>query len=192
MKNNILKQKDKIINQFKSEFIRELNNINKNMILDFCNLILKLKKKNKILIFGNGAGQSIADHFAVDIKKNCDVECESYQSTNHITCYSNDYGFNKWMLKTIEKRYFKNDLIIFLSASGKSENINIATKYCLKKKIKFVTISGFKRNNLIKERGLINFWFKTDAFNIIESLQNYLLLMIVDLLKGKIFYSNKI
>ena len=71
-------------------------------------------------------------------------------------------------------------------------NILKAAKYCNKKKIKLITLSGFRSKNKLKRFGMINFWFQTNSFNVIESLQHYLLLLLVDLCKGKIFYSNKI
>ncbi len=127
-----------LFNRFQKETIKEIKKISSKDINKLFLIIQKIKLNNKkILIFGNGAGQSIANHFSVDLTKNAKVRCLSFSEGNYLTCYSNDYGFEKWIVKTIEKYYDKGDLIILISASGKSKNIINAAKYCNKKKNKF-------------------------------------------------------
>ena len=122
----------------KIEF-REVNNLYEN--------IKKLKKnKKKILIFGNGAGASIASHFSNDLSKNAKIRCLSFDSSTHLTCYANDYGYENWVKETIKIHYTNKDLIIFISASGKSNNMIEAAKFCKSKKIRFFSLTG-----LIKE-----------------------------------------
>ena len=62
-----------------------------------------------------------------------------------MTCFANDYKFEKWIKKTIEYYYDKGDLIILLSASGNSKNILNAAKYCNKKRINYFSITGFRK-----------------------------------------------
>lgn len=187
------KNKIKLIHdKYQFEFLNSLKKINFSIIFKIYLELKKITKKNKVLIYGNGAGQSIADHFAVDLNKVCKINTLSFQSSNYISCYANDYGFEKWICKSIEKNYRAGDKIILISASGNSKNIINAAKYCKSKKIKLITISGFKRKNKLKKMGSINLWFETDSFNVIESLQHYFLMMLVDLCKGNIFYSNKV
>ena len=57
----------------------------------------------------------------------------------------------------------------------------------VKKNIKFITLSGFKSNNKISKLGTINLWFNSKSFNIVEMLFSYVLLLIVDLIKGQFF-----
>ena len=181
----------KVFNLFKNNLIFNIKKIEEKKIDKVCQIIRSIKKKNKILVFGNGAGQSIANHFAVDINKNCKINALTFSEGNHITCYANDYGYENWVVRTIQNNYKKNDLIILLSASGNSPNIVKAAKYCKKNKIKFITLSGFNNNNKISKLGTINLWFNSKSFNIVEMLFSYVLLLIVDTLKGTIFYSNK-
>ena len=62
---------------------------------------------------------------------------------------------------------------------------------CKKNNIKSITLSGFKSNNKVSKLGTINLWFDSKSFNIVEILFSYVLLLIVDSIKGTIFYSNK-
>ena len=181
----------KVFNLFKESLIFNIKKIEEKKINKVCKIIKSINKKNKILIFGNGAGQSIANHFAVDLTKNCKINALTFSEGNHITCYANDYGYENWVVRTIQNNYKKNDLIILLSASGNSPNIVNAAKFCKKKNIKFITLSGFKSDNKISKLGTINLWFNSKSFNIVEMLFSYVLLLIVDLIKGTIFYSNK-
>ena len=185
-------QSKKVFNIFTSELIKKINIIHYNQIKQLCDLLLRVKKnKNKVIIFGNGAGQSIANHFSVDITKNCLIKSLTFSEGNHITCYSNDYGFENWVFKTIEKFYKKGDLIILMSASGNSKNMIKAANYCKKNKIKLVTLTGFNKKNNLKKMGNINIWINSNSFNVVEILFSYVLLVIVDIIKGSIFYSNK-
>jgi len=50
----------------------------------------------KTLIFGNGGIAAITSHFSVDFAKNA-VYDVSIIMNDLITCFSNDYGFERWM-----------------------------------------------------------------------------------------------
>ena len=141
----------KLFEKFRTEIIDKILKIEKTDIEKLYKIISQIKlKKKKILIFGNGAGKSIANHFSVDLTKNASVRSLSFSEGNHLTCYGNDYGFENWIVKTIEKYYDKEDLIILISASGKSKNIVKAAKYCNKKKIIFFSLSGHGKNTPLR------------------------------------------
>ena len=65
--------------------------------------ILKKTHSNgkKTLIFGNGGSAAIASHFSVDLTKNAGVRCTNYNESDLLTCFSNDYGYEKWVEKAI-------------------------------------------------------------------------------------------
>ena len=63
-----------LFNEFKSKTVENIQNVKANEIQKLFDKIKKLEKKQKVLIFGNGAGQSIADHFSVDITKNAKIK----------------------------------------------------------------------------------------------------------------------
>ena len=101
-------------------------------------LVSAHSKGNKGLIFGNGGSAAIASHFSVDLTKNASVRCLNFNESDLITCFSNDYGFEKWIAKTIEFYGDKGDLLILISSSGKSLNMinaaNAAKKFKFSRK----------------------------------------------------------
>ena len=124
--------------------------------------LIKKTSKNKgtIYLAGNGGNSSTASHMSTDFTKNAKVRAISFNDTNLITCFSNDYGYENWLKAAIKYYVKSNDLVILLSVSGKSKNLINAANFCKKKKIKLVTITGAKKNNLLSTKGNINYWIK--------------------------------
>ena len=76
-------------------------------------LIIKSKKNNsRILVFGNGGSAAIASHFSVDLTKNVKVKAMNFNEADLITCFANDYGFDKWIEKAVEFYADKKDILI--------------------------------------------------------------------------------
>ena len=139
------------------------------------------KKKKKVIIFGNGGSAAIANHFSVDLTKNSKIRCVNYNESSLLTCFSNDYGYENWVKKTIEFHCDKGDLIILISSSGESKNMLNACRFALKKKyFPIVTLTGFKKNNSLSKIGHINFWVNSNTYNHIENTHQFLLLSLVD------------
>ena len=173
MKNNFLKR-------YFQDYKNLVQQLDYKKIQNFCFKIIKLKKKNKILIFGNGAGAAIASHVASDFTNASKIKALSFDNTAQLTCLANDYKFENWVKKTINYYYDKGDIVILLSASGKSKNMVNAANYCNKKKINFFSITGFKENNKLNKLSKSHYWIKSKSYNHIESVQLLILLSIVD------------
>ena len=106
-------------------------------IIKIKKLVLKAKKTNsRILIFGNGGSAAIASHVSVDMTKNIKVKAMNFNEADLITCFSNDYGYEKWIEKAIEFYGNKGDVLILISSSGKSKNMLNACKAARRKKFK--------------------------------------------------------
>ena len=156
-----------------------------NKIIKIKNLIIKTKKnKSKILIFGNGGSAAIASHISVDLTKNIKVKAMNFNEADLITCFANDYGYEKWIEKTIDFYADKNDILILISSSGKSKNMINACKAAKRKKIsKIITLTGSKKNNPLSKLGDINLWVDSNIYNHIENIHQIWLLSICDLIK---------
>lgn len=180
-----------IINEYRyySKYIDNFKNILDNLDLkkieNFKQNII-LSKKNKILVFGNGAGAAIASHFSNDLTNTKKIKTLSFDNSAHLTCFANDYGYENWVKKTIEIYAEKKDLMIFLSASGNSKNMVNAAKFCKKKNINFFSITGFKKNNLLNKNSKNYLWINSSSFNQVELAQLFVLLIIIDKLNQKI------
>tara|TARA_Y100001970_G_C14107443_1_gene788962 strand:+ start:721 stop:1287 length:567 start_codon:yes stop_codon:yes gene_type:complete len=143
----------------------------------------------KTMIFGNGGSAAIASHFSVDLTKNARVRCTNYNESDLLTCFSNDYGYERWVEKAIEFYGDEGDSLILISAGGNSPNMTNGAKYARKKKIKkIITLSGNDKNNNLAKLGDINFWVDSKSYNHIENIHQILLLSLVDLIIGKTEY----
>ena len=66
--------------------------------------------------------------------------------------------------------------------------LNIINAVKTAKKIgfsKIITLSGFKKNNKLKQIGDINFWIDSTNYNIIENSHQVLLLTLIDYISNK-------
>ena len=147
------------------------------------------KNGTKTLIFGNGGSAAIASHFSVDLTKNARVRCVNYNESDLLTCFSNDFGYEKWVEKCIEYYGDTKDVAIFISAGGNSKNmLNGAKKAKEMRFDKVITLTGNDKGNELNKLGDINFWINSKAYNLIENAHQALLLSLVDLIIGKSEY----
>jgi D-sedoheptulose 7-phosphate isomerase len=162
-----------------------LNDIDIKKINTLVSKIVNLKKESKIILAGNGGSASIASHTAVDFTKILKVRAINFNEANLITCFSNDYGYEKWVAKAFEAYASKNDIAIFISSSGESKNILRACKYAKKKGIYTVTLTGFKKKNKLSLLGNLNFWVNSKKYNHVENVHQILLLSTLDYISEK-------
>ena len=151
-------------------------------------LMLVNKKNKKVIIFGNGGSAAISSHVSVDLTKNAKIRCINFNEADLLTCFSNDYGYNKVYSKALEFYADRGDAVIIISSSGKSKNMLEAAKICKKNKLLLYTLTGFSHKNPLKKMGDINLWVDSKAYNIIENIHQIWLLSIVDRIIGKTIY----
>jgi len=154
------------------------------------NILVENNKNNKkIMIFGNGGSAAIASHFSVDLTKNAKIRCFNFNESDLITCFSNDYGYEKWVEKAVSFYGDKGDILIIISASGKSKNMINGCEAARRKKFShIITFTGLDKDNPVSKLGDINFWINSKAYNYIENIHQIWLLTIVDLIIGKSEY----
>ena len=149
-------------------------------------LINAKKSSNKIMIFGNGGSAAIASHVSVDLTKNANIRSVNFNESDLITCFSNDYGYERWVEKAIDFYADSKDVLILISSSGKSKNMLNACKAGKKNKIStIITFTGHNKDNPLSKLGNINFWIDSKAYNFVENIHQVWLLTIVDLIIGK-------
>ena len=151
-----------------------LDNVDSNLIEKSVKIINKIIKQNKrIFIIGNGGSASIASHVSVDFAKVARVRSSTF------------YKYENWVAEAIKAYCDNKDLIILISSSGTSKNIVNAAKYCQKKKMNLITLSGFNKNNPLSKLGLVNFYINSKNYNFIEMSHHIILLSIVDIFANK-------
>ena len=147
-------------------------------------------KGNKVLIFGNGGSAAISSHFSVDLTKNAGVRCVNCNEADLITCFSNDYGYERWVEKAVDFYGDEGDLLIVISSSGSSKNMLNGVKAARNGNFNaVVTFTGFADENPLRQLGDINLWVDSKAYNFIENIHQVWLLAIVDLIIGSREYS---
>ena len=156
-------------------------------IIEAKNVLVKAQKENvKVMIFGNGGSAAMASHASVDLTKGANIRAVNFNEADLITCFSNDYGYEKWVEKSVDFYADSNDVLILISSSGKSLNMINACKAAKNKKIsKIITFTGHDKNNPLSKLRDINFWIDSKAYNFVENVHQVWLLTIVDLIIGK-------
>ena len=192
-----MKKKDKA-NQFLINYLNDFSNLIKpnteiiNKLIRVKDVLLSVSKKNgKILIFGNGGSAAISSHVSVDLTKNANIRTVNFNESDLITCFSNDYGYDRWVEKSIDFYADRKDAVILISSSGKSMNMINACKAAKRKKIKVISLTGHSKNNPLSKISNISLWVNSKAYNFIENTHQIWLLTICDLIIGKREYPAK-
>jgi len=155
------------------------------------NLLVDVRKQNKkALIFGNGGSAAISSHFSVDLTKNAGIRCVNCNESDLITCFANDYGYERWVEKAVDFYGDEGDLLIVISSSGSSKNMQNGVKAARNGNFNaVVTFTGFADENPLRQLGDINLWVDSKAYNFIENIHQVWLLAIVDSIIGSREYS---
>lgn len=143
----------------------------------------------KTIIVGNGGSAATASHVSVDLTKNANIRSINFNEADLLTCFSNDYGYERWVEKAIEYYADPGDLTILISSSGTSKNIINGGLKAKNMGLKVITFSGFSADNPLRQLGDINFWVDSKAYNIIEMAHSIWLLAMVDKIIGNMEYS---
>lgn len=112
--------KEKILNN--KDFLKNLEKV--VSIITDC-----IKKKNKVILMGNGGSAADAQHFAGEFINRFLMERKPLPAislstdTSVLTCIGNDYSFKDIFKKQVEALATEGDILIGITTSGNSENI---------------------------------------------------------------------
>jgi D-sedoheptulose 7-phosphate isomerase len=106
-----------------------------------------IREGGKVISCGNGGSHCDAMHFAEELtgkyrenRKAIPAICVSDPS--HISCVSNDYGYEFVFSRYIEALGNKGDVLLGISTSGNSQNIIRASQAAKEKGMKVIIMSG--------------------------------------------------
>jgi D-sedoheptulose 7-phosphate isomerase len=97
-------------------------------------LIATIESGKKILVCGNGGSAADAQHFAAELVGRFEKERASYQAialttdSSALTAIGNDFGFEHIFSRQVEGLGRKGDMLIAISTSGNSPNIQKAVQ----------------------------------------------------------------
>jgi len=95
------------------------------------------EKGGIIYVIGNGGSSSEADHMASELLTHGYPSISLCHSAT-ITAIANDYDFSEVFADQIQTLGKKGDILIGLTTSGKSENINLAYIYAKNKGLSII------------------------------------------------------
>ena len=140
------------------------------------------QSSKKIIVVGNGGSAAMASHVTVDFTKAAGIRAINFNEADLITCFANDYGYERWVAKALEFYADPGDLVILISSSGKSPNMLSGAKQAKAMGLSLVTVSGFTSGNPLRKLGDLNLWVDSSEYNIVEMTHHVWLLAIVDYL----------
>lgn len=138
------------------------------------------KKKKKVFFIGNGGSAGIAVHMTIDYLKNGGIRTHSMLDSGTVTCLGNDFGYEYIFSKQLELIADEEDLLVAISSSGESMNIINAVAAARDKGCVVVTLSGFRRENKLRQMGDYNLYVPSMEYGVVESIHNMILQEIVD------------
>jgi D-sedoheptulose 7-phosphate isomerase len=138
----------------------------------------------KVMFIGNGAGAGIASHMATDFTKNGGMRALAFNDGSMLTCFGNDLGYDQVFAKAIDMHGAAGDVLVAISASGRSPNILNAVKAARGRECHVVTFSGMKADNPLRGLGDWNLYVPADEYGPVEVAQQALIHAILDLAMG--------
>lgn len=127
-------------------FIQDKNNL--KLIQDAALIIAEsFKNGGKVLSCGNGGSHCDAMHFAEELTGRYRENRPAYPAiaisdVSHLSCVSNDFGYDYVFSRYIEGVGQKGDVLFGLSTSGNSKNVLNAIKAAKEKGMKVIAMTG--------------------------------------------------
>lgn len=160
---------------------KKLDSIHHEQLMRLAELIVKVHEADKkIIIAGNGGSAAMASHVAVDLTKAAGIRAITFNEADLLTCFANDYGYERWVAKALEFYGDEGDLAILISSSGSSPNMINGANQARIMDMPVVTLSGFSADNPLRELGDINLWVESSAYNIVEMTHHIWLVAVID------------
>ena len=107
-----------------------------------------LRAGNKLLLCGNGGSATDAAHFATELVVRFTKDRRAYAALclatdgGLLTAAGNDYGFDEIFARQVAAIGVPGDVLICLTTSGKSKNVNRALEEAKARKLKTIAFLG--------------------------------------------------
>ena len=107
-----------------------------------------LRAGNKLLVCGNGGSATDASHFATEFVVRFTKDRPAYPAIclsgdgGLLTAAGNDYGFNEVFARQVAAFGLQGDVLICLTTSGKSRNVERALEQAKAHKLKTIAFLG--------------------------------------------------
>ena len=137
-------------------------------------LVDALQKGHKIIACGNGGSHCDAMHFAEELsgryrENRPALAAMAISDPSHISCVSNDFGYNYVFSRFIEGLGSAGDVLLGISTSGNSQNIIEAVKAAQSKGMSVVLLTGKDGGQLASFENV--FEVRVDHFGYADRIQ---------------------
>ncbi|MGE0631244.1 MAG: D-sedoheptulose 7-phosphate isomerase [Pseudobdellovibrionaceae bacterium] len=143
---------------------------------------------------GNGGSHCDAMHFAEELtgkyrKDRRPLGALALGDSSHVTCVSNDYGFQHIFSRQIEGLGRAKDLLIGLSTSGDSENVIQAFLKAKSKNIKTVALLG-RNGGKLKDIAELSIIVPAQTSDRIQEVHIKLIHTVIETVERELFPEN--
>jgi D-sedoheptulose 7-phosphate isomerase len=169
---------------------------NQAFILDFSQMMIQVSLAGgKFLIAGNGGSMADAMHFAEELtgqfrRKRRAIPAIALSDPTHMSCVSNDFGFQHIFSRGIEAFGNRDDLFIGLTTSGNSKNIELAVEEARRKGMKVVLLLGKDGGTLLGKGDLEVLIPGFGSSDRIQEAHMTILHLVIELFERQIFPQN--
>ena len=137
-----LLEAQKVLNNFVSNK-RNIENIDSAITL----MVDSYKNNGRVFSCGDGGSMCDAMHFAEELtgrfrKERAPLPAMAINDPSHLTCVSNDYGYEFIFSRYIGAWANKGDILLAISTSGNSKNVILAVEAAKKKGMRVVALLG--------------------------------------------------
>lgn len=137
---------------------------------EWLDVTLRLRdRRATVYMIGNGASASMASHFAADLAKNGRLHTQVFSDLSLITAISNDMGYEHVFAEPLGRRGQRGDLLVAISASGRSPNILAAVDVADELEISVVTLTAKDPANPLRKRGDLNLYIPAETYGLAET-----------------------
>lgn len=122
---------------------KNIDNINSAISL----MVESYKANGRMFSCGNGGSMCDAMHFAEELtgrfrKERKPLAAMAINDPSHLTCVSNDYGYDVVFSRYVEAWGNPGDVLLAISTSGNSPNVLLAAEAAKKKGMKVIGLLG--------------------------------------------------
>jgi D-sedoheptulose 7-phosphate isomerase len=153
-----------------------------------------LKGGGKILVCGNKSSVCDAMHFAEELtgryqKDRRPLAALALSDAAHMSCVSNDFGFEWVFSRSVAAVGKPGDVLIVLSTSGNSKNLLNAANQAMASGMKIVALLG-KFGGLLKNNGDATLIVPSDNSARIQEVHMMVLHILVEAIEREMFPEN--
>lgn len=186
---NCLKEAEKLIGEYMAQpdTWKTLDKLSQVLIDTY-------EKNGKVFTCGNGGSQCDAMHFAEEMtgryrKDRRPLGSLALGDASHVTCVSNDYGFEHIFSRQLEGLGRKGDVLLGLSTSGNSKNLINAFEKAKEMGIFTIALLG-KGGGALKPLADLAIVVPGTTSDRIQELHMLILHTVIETIERKIFPEN--